>query len=143
MEKRQASFLAPTGMSPEALRYMARPYERTFAVWEIPSAPQESVDVYFTPLAQKTKTHKTVRINRLDTLNLQSPLDVIIEPDSEGYFCKCVDVPQVYGHSDTPLEAVDMLKRELESLYLDLMEDDNWTDEFLKLKKFLKLVVAA
>ena len=143
MEKRQASSLTPAGISPETLRHMARLHEKTFAEWETPSAPQKPAVVYLTALAQKAETHKAVRINRLDTLNLQNPLDVIIEPDSEGYFCKCVDVPQVYGHSDTPLEAIDMLKRELESLYLDLMEDDNWTDEFLKLKNFLKLVVAA
>lgn len=76
-------------------------------------------------------------ILRLDTLDLARPLSIAVEPDDSAYIAKCLDVPQVYGAGESPTEAIDSLKREIESLWLDLQSGDDFSDEFLALKRFL------
>lgn len=77
-----------------------------------------------------------IKINRLQKKNLKEPLEIIVEPDDEGFLAKMTDLP-LYGCGDDRIEAVDMLKREIESLYDDLMEGDNFSEEYLKIKTFL------
>lgn len=79
----------------------------------------------------------TVKIQHLPHHNLKIPLDVIVEPDDIGYIARSIDLP-LYAHSENDsLEAVEALKSEIESLYEDLLEDDDFTPEFLRIKKFL------
>lgn len=77
------------------------------------------------------------KIERLDRKSLESPLDVFIEPDEDAFLAKTSDLP-LYGIGDSPMEAVDMLKREIESLYDDLMSGDDFTDNWAAIKAFLE-----
>jgi predicted RNase H-like HicB family nuclease len=73
--------------------------------------------------------------------NGEDHLSVIVEPDYGGFIAKMPDLP-VYGYGDDREEAINNLKIEIESLYEDLMQDDNFTDEWLQIKEFLKKRVA-
>jgi uncharacterized protein YqgQ len=77
-----------------------------------------------------------IKINLLPSKNLKIPLDAIVEPDGEGFIARTVDLP-LYGYGDDRIEAIEMLKYEIESLYDELMEDDNFSDEYLRIKRFL------
>jgi len=81
--------------------------------------------------------HMTININRLTSRLLKTALTVIMESDADGYIAKTLDLP-VYGYGDDHDEAMDNLKKEIESLYDDLVEDDNLTDEWLKIKMILE-----
>ncbi|MBF0476928.1 MAG: hypothetical protein HQK59_14085 [Deltaproteobacteria bacterium] len=78
-----------------------------------------------------------VRLQSLITMRLTIPLDVIIEPDGEGFIARPVDLP-LYGFGDDTIEALEMLKRSIESFYDELMEDDDLSIEYLSMKQFLK-----
>lgn len=75
-------------------------------------------------------------IETLPGFALKTPLSAILEPDSEGFIARAVDLP-LYGYGDDSLEAIDNLKIEIASLYHDLLEDDEFTDEWLRIKAFL------
>ena len=77
-----------------------------------------------------------IKINLLPNKTLKIPLDAIVEPDEKGFIVRLTDLP-LYGYGEDPKEAIEMLKREIESLYEDLMEDDEFSDEWLRIKKFL------
>jgi len=77
-----------------------------------------------------------IKINLLPSKNLSASLDAVVEPDDNGFIARTTDIP-IYGYGDDPIEAVDALRCEIESLYNDLMEDDEFTEEWLKVKEFL------
>ena len=81
------------------------------------------------------------QILSLETKRLLAALSVLVEPDGLGYIAQTIDFP-LYGSGDTPHEAIDMLKSEIESLYNDLMEDDNFSNDWLTKKKLLSAIVA-
>ncbi|MBW2742063.1 MAG: hypothetical protein JRE64_25210 [Deltaproteobacteria bacterium] len=83
-----------------------------------------------------------IKINLLPTKRLRTPLDAIVEQDDDGFIARITDVP-LYGYGDDPVEAIDALKCEIESLYDDLMEDDDFTEEWLTIKDFLKKQIIA
>jgi len=78
-----------------------------------------------------------VKINLLPSKQLKIPLDAIVEPDNAGFIARTTDIP-LYGYGDDPIEAIDALKCEIESLYNDLMEDDQFTEDWLRIKGFLR-----
>lgn len=78
-----------------------------------------------------------LKIELLPSKNLKAPLDIVVEPDNGGFIARMVDVP-LYGYGDDPIEAIDALKDEIETLYDDLMEDDNLSRDWLRIKSFLK-----
>ena len=78
-----------------------------------------------------------IKLNMLETKRLRNPLDVIIEEDDEGFVASAVDFP-LFGYGDDRIEAIDALKFEIESLYFELLEDDNFSEEWLSVKSFLK-----
>lgn len=82
-----------------------------------------------------------IKIQRLPNKNLKIPLDAIVDFDETGYLARATDLP-VYGYGDDPVEAIEMLKREIESLYNDLMADDDFSDEWVEMKKFLAKRIA-
>ncbi|MBI4746256.1 MAG: hypothetical protein HY786_06925 [Deltaproteobacteria bacterium] len=82
-----------------------------------------------------------VKIQALQHLKLTVPLDAVVEIDADGFIARTVDLP-LYGFGNDRLEAISALKKEIESLYNDLMEDDRFTDEWLGYKNFLKKRVA-
>lgn len=83
------------------------------------------------------KEAAVIKINMLETKGLRQPLDALIEPDGDGFIARTVDFP-LFGYGDDRIEAIDALKSEIESLYIDLMEDDNFTEEWRGIKAFLK-----
>ncbi len=80
------------------------------------------------------------KISVLPTKKLKEPIESIIESDDEGYIIRTIDLP-LYGYGDDPIEAIQNLKYEIESLYDELMEDDNFSDEWLRYKSYLKNII--
>ncbi|MDM8524687.1 hypothetical protein QUF80_15070 [Desulfococcaceae bacterium HSG8] len=78
-----------------------------------------------------------IKIHFLITRNLKEPLDAVVEPDGDGFIARTTDIP-LYGFGDDPIEATGALKYEIESLWNDLTEDDEFAEEWLKTKEFLK-----
>ena len=79
-------------------------------------------------------------INKLKNFDLLEPIPVKIENSDDLTTVSTVDLP-LYGEGDDIHEALDMLKDEIESLYADLNEDDNFTDEWLKRKQYLNTII--
>lgn len=106
---------------------------------------QVELDRKISELEQKvyklTKDHAVnTRIDNLEKKRLSRSLDVIVEPDGEGFLARTPDLP-LYGYGDDRIEAIDMLKREIESLYEDLIQDDDFSGEYLRIKKYLSEIV--
>ena len=78
-----------------------------------------------------------IKINLLPSKRLSAPLDIIVEPDEDGFIARTTDIP-LYGYGDDPIEAINALKYEIECLYDDLMADDQFTNEWLRVKEFLQ-----
>jgi hypothetical protein len=76
------------------------------------------------------------RVNTLKRHKLTTSIDVIIEPDDDGFIVRNADIP-IYGYGVDSMEAVECFKEELENLYEELMEDDDFTDEWLAIKEYL------
>jgi len=76
-------------------------------------------------------------LQRLQHRSLTDPLEIIIEQDEGGFIARTTDLP-LYGYGEDRIEAIEMLKREIESLYEDLTEDDNFSDEWIEIKRFLE-----
>jgi hypothetical protein len=77
-----------------------------------------------------------IQINRLPHKTLKAPLDVLVEHDDDGFLARTPDLP-LYGYGEDRIEAVDMLKQEITSLYDELLENDHFSDEWLDVKRFL------
>lgn len=85
---------------------------------------------------------RVVSVNRLINLELSSAIDFILEPDADGYIARNPDLP-LFSFGEDMAEAIASLKHEIESLYDDLMEDDNFTEEWAPIKNFLSNIVVA
>ena len=90
----------------------------------------------------KVSVSGIIHIQRLQNYSLSKQIDVIVEPDDDGFIARAIDLP-LYAFSEDSLDAIEALKCEIESLYEDLMEDDNFTPEFLRIKKFLTQCIDA
>jgi hypothetical protein len=77
-----------------------------------------------------------VQLNRLPHKILKLPIDVLVEPDDQGFLARTPDLP-LYGYGEDRIEAIDMLKREIESLFDELIESDHFSEEWLSIKSFL------
>jgi hypothetical protein len=76
-------------------------------------------------------------VHRVGTYELKIPLSVIVEPDDESFIAKCPDLPQLFGSATEAAEAVESLKTEIASLWEDLSSGDDFSEEFLAVKRFL------
>jgi len=83
----------------------------------------------------------SVKLRLLPSKRLDPPLDIIVEQDDGGFIARPVGLP-LYGYGEDANEAIEMLSREIESLYEDLLEDDDFSDEWLRIKRFLSEVVS-
>ena len=81
-----------------------------------------------------------VPLRSLITKKLKEPILITLENDEDGFIAQTIDIP-LYGYSAYPQEAIDNLKYEIESLYENLLEDDNFTAEWLKIKKILTSII--
>lgn len=68
---------------------------------------------------------------------LTRPLGAILESDDDGFIVRTIDLP-LYGASADPVEAIENLKIEIETLHAELMEDDRFSQEWLNYKRFLQ-----
>ncbi|MDO9530148.1 MAG: hypothetical protein Q7J27_13465 [Syntrophales bacterium] len=92
---------------------------------------------YATGIQQMMPALNHIKIHKLESKFLSMSIDVIIDPDDNGFLAQAPDLPSVYGYGENRLQSIEMLKREIESLYEDLLEDDNFTEEWLKIRNFL------
>lgn len=82
-------------------------------------------------------------IHKLCGKHLSQPISVLIEPDDEMFLARSPDVPQVYGHADTPSAAHSSLVDNIEGLLEELNSDDEFTDEWLLVRDYLNGIVKA
>ena len=82
----------------------------------------------------------SLRIRHLKNYALREPLDIVLEADESGFLASSVDLP-LYGYGHDMIEAIDMLKEEIERVYEELSKDNNFTEDWLKTKSFLNKVI--
>ena len=80
---------------------------------------------------------RIIKINLLVTKRIDPPIEATIEPDDGGFIARATDF-NLFGYGDDPIEAINALKCEIESLYNDLMEDNDFSADWLAVKAFLK-----
>jgi len=81
-----------------------------------------------------------IRINRLPKSSLKAPLDVLVEPGEKGFVARTPDLP-LSGHGGDRFEAIDRLKNEIEALFEELRGNDDVSEEWLSIKKFLTEII--
>lgn len=74
-----------------------------------------------------------IPIYKLRRKKLLYPLYATLQPDGDGFVAQ-IRWLRLYGSGQTTEEAIQALKREVESLYADLMEDDDFTPGWLRIK---------
>ena len=90
------------------------------------------------PVLRPKLEYWSLRLDSLHTRRLRRPLQIVVESDDDGYIVRTAEVPQVYGYGDDVLEALLAFRHELESLHFDLQQDDNFTDDWMPVKRFLQ-----
>ena len=92
--------------------------------------------------APSPSSHVHVQINRLPNNSLKTPLDVLIEPDEKGFVARTPDLP-LSGRGRDRIEAIDGLKNKIEALFEELRQNDDVSEEWLGIKKFLTEMIRA
>lgn len=88
-----------------------------------------------------TPLRSAIAINELSGKVLSRPISVLVEPDEDMFLARSPDIPQIFGHADSPGAALDSLVDNIEGLWEDLNSDDNFTDEWLLVKDYLSGIV--
>lgn len=81
-----------------------------------------------------------IQIHVLSSRELKKPIDATVEIDDDSYIAQTVDFP-LYATGETPSDAISSLKCEIETLYYELQEDDNFSEEWLNYKNFLNKII--
>lgn len=81
-----------------------------------------------------------IEVSKLYNFNLSVPLRIIVKPNGSGWLVEMLDVP-LYAYGETCSMAIHNIKKEIESLYSDLMEDDNYSDMWLEIKSLLSKIM--
>jgi len=81
---------------------------------------------------------KAVLISRLVTLDLTRPITVVVENDEQDFLARSPDLPQLYGYGKTESDALAFLVEEIESLWDDLSEDDDFAPSWAPVREYLK-----
>ena len=81
-----------------------------------------------------------LEITTLPNYRLRAPIKITIQPDNGGWLAEAASL-FLYAYGDTYIEALLKIRREVESLYHDLMEDDNFSDSWLAIKSLLAKIV--
>lgn len=91
------------------------------------------------------QTHQTdfcsIPLWSLQHHRLRRPLSLVVETDDDGYIARSVEIPQIFGFGEDVYSAVRNFQAELEVLHAELLEDDNFSDEWLSLKRLLARLV--
>jgi hypothetical protein len=88
----------------------------------------------------KSDFYKFIQINTLITKGLTKPIFLEIEFDEKYFIVRSVDLP-LYACGNDTYEAIQNIKRELENVYFELMEDDDFSDEWMNYKNFFKSII--
>ena len=83
-----------------------------------------------------------IEVSKLYNFSLSVPLRIIIKPDEGGWLAETLDIP-LYAYGDSYSTALHNIKKEIESLYIDLMEDNNYSDMWLEIKSLLSQIMRA
>lgn len=92
------------------------------------------------PILNKQEEFYRVQINSLISKHLKRPIDIIIEYDEIYYIARSLDLP-LYSTGEDVYEAIHNLKHEIENVYLELLEDNNFSDEWENYKIFLSGII--
>jgi len=90
-----------------------------------------------------SKTNKCLgsqQINVLPHKSLRKPINIIVESDEVGYISRVIDLP-LYAIGNDAYESIQNLRIEIETLYYELMEDDQFSEEWLNYKKYLQDII--
>ena len=93
------------------------------------------------PVSFEYKVPFRIKIDNLITRKLTGPIDITVVLDGDDYIAECPDLP-LYGYGENKDEAIEMLKREIESLYDDLMRDTDFSSNWDQIREYLKEKVA-
>ena len=80
------------------------------------------------------------RINTLKKYDLTESIPVNVE-NEDGIVTVSIPDPPLYGEGNDIHEALDMLKDEIEDVYEDLNEDDNFADIWLGRRDYLNSII--
>jgi predicted RNase H-like HicB family nuclease len=72
-------------------------------------------------------------ITSLPTKHLRESIPIQVERDDGGFIAKSAEF-RLYGFGASAEEAIRALKTEIEALYDDLLEDDEFTDDWLEIR---------
>ena len=75
-------------------------------------------------------------VNILITKRLKKEISIYIEPDGD-FFLASLPLLPIYGYGDTRNEAKESLLRQIEICYEDLIRDNNFSEDWLRHKKYL------
>ena len=90
------------------------------------------------PLSRRAVDEPTLELLRkVDGRTLRRPLPVVVESDEEDYIARTPDLPQLYGTGVSGEEAVEMLAREIASMWRDLVDDSDLTEEWQGVRDLL------
>lgn len=106
---------------------------------------QDNLGVVMSHITQHTgfdSSFELYGIYQINGLSLKSSFMGGLAQDDDGFIAKCFEVPQLYGYGDTREEARQNLNIELSTLYSDLMEDDNFSPDFLCVKALFKAALS-
>ncbi len=101
---------------------------------EIPTGQRYS-NIY-----EQTSDRDLKYISEIDGIKLDQKIPIHVEKEDGEYIAESVMFP-LFGCGETEEEAIEHLKHEILSLYEDLMEDDEFSDEFLRYKDKLKSII--
>jgi len=83
----------------------------------------------------------TISLHSLLGYNLLAPLTVLVQRDGSQMLAELEEIPLLYGIGDTIGQALTFLKEEVEALYQELNEDENFSQDYLEIKRFLNRVI--
>lgn len=72
---------------------------------------------------------------------LEMPLRVFAEDDDTGKHIACLELPMLYGCGETEQEAMEMLDREILSLYEELKGPGEFPPEYQAAANFINLAL--
>lgn len=99
----------------------------------------------FVPSLQSSTPHDYLYtqeiISDLPKYRIKSYLECSVTRDEDGsYLIECPSL-NLYSSGDSRQEAVENIKENIESLYEDLMENDDFSGDWLEIKKTLSKII--
>ena len=95
------------------------------------------IDTFIEAKGPRSENIGIFRVNVLPDKIVKAHIEAILERDGEGFIARTIEL-LLYGYGSDPMDAIQMLKDEIESLYDDLNEDDEFTADWLKAKNYLR-----